>query len=299
MFYNYKLIISIILLLTTLPSCTTITRSLSTPTYSIHAPSKIQLNNTNASPNIYIKPNTNDIHNVYQHATEQLIEELQRKNINIVNNINKANYILSLHIKNIAMDVNYNFAKAMRRSLASEGAGLPYTFDTNNTPHVSNHTFTPNNSSFETQRRRLTTPTVITLAGGSIGFAAGFLLASSISPLIIGTAGAVTLGTLSYLTYNTFRHVGIIVTYEVIINEQNSQAIKHSRKTLVKKSSNSSDETYYSYQDSWNELTTQETIIATGSRMLTKDMMSNICNIISRNVANIFIARSNSSMLQN
>ena len=273
----------------TLTSCAGIANLFSTPTYFSHSADKIQFSNNSGTGNVFIKQQQNDTYGIYDNVIKDVKMKLKNNNINIVNNINQADYVLSINIKNVAIDVDYNFANKMKNALLANDVGHPYVFDNNNSPHANNEII----KSFDNQNKirsfnRFIPSTLYTLLGSGIGFAGGFILAGSTAPFAFAVGGGVVVGGLTYILYNKFRTAGVVVSYEIIIDEKMATSINHNRKTIIKKSSNSSDETFYTYSNRWNTLTSKNIAIALGSRALMKQMTNNICPIIANSIVDIF-----------
>ena len=271
-----------------LSSCAPIARIFSTPTYSLHSADKIQLDNKGKADNVFIKQSAGDNYGIQKEVLTDIEQRLKDNGINIVSNIDYADYVLSINLRNVSVDVDYEFASSMRNMLLAKETNYPYTFDGNNMPHIDNGNIDFSQKTQKKTYKRILPATLYTMLGSGVGFTAGFVAAGSTAPFAFGIGGAVIVGGLTYITYDTFRKTGAIVSYDIIVEERNSQTLKHSRKVLVKKSSNSSDEIYYSYNDRWNTLTEKNVVIAIGSRALLKDMIKNICPMIAGSAVEIF-----------
>ena len=281
-------ILLILTMMFILPSCTHIARTFSTPTYSLHSNDKIQLDNKNYTGNVFIKKGSNDVYGIQQSLFADIKKKMEQNNINVVSNIDNADYILSVKMRDISVDIDLQFAEYMRNALLAKETNYPYIFDNNNTPHIDNGAINFKQTTKKTTYRRFLPATLYTMLGGGLGFTIGFIAAGSTAPFAFGICGAFAVGSLTYLAYNTFRKAGVIISYDIIVEQRNEQTLKHNRKTLTKKSSNSSDETYYTYNDKWNTLTSKNIVIAIGSRALRSDMIKNITPMIADNVVEIF-----------
>ena len=283
--YSNYLLIVIFFFLT---SCAPIARLLSTPTYSLHNSDKIYLNDENKIKNIFIKKSPNK--NIAQSDIANDIEtRLKNNGIKVVSDVNSANYVLSVNIKNIATDIDYNFANSMRNTLLSKEINSSYIFDANNMPHINTgNVVSLTDKNNKIMHKRLLPHALYSLLGSSVGFTLGFTLAGSNAPFAFGILTAIAVGGATFITYDYFRKVGVIISYDIVIDERNEKTLDHSRKVLTKKSSNSSDETYYSYKNNWNTMTSNGITIAIGSRALIQDMKKKSHQIIVDNVTEIF-----------
>lgn len=279
---------SLMLIFFFLTSCAPVARLLSTPTYSLHNSDKIYLNDENKIKNIFIKKGSNK--NSIQYDIDNDIEtKLKNNGIKVVSDVNSANYILSVNIKNIATDIDYNFANNMRNMLLSKEMNSSYIFDVNNMPHINTGNVVPfTDKNNKTMHKRLLPHALYSLLGSSVGFTIGFTFAGSHSPFAFGILTAIAIGGATFVTYDCFRKVGVIISYDIVIDERNEKTLDHNRKILTKKSSNSSDETYYSYKNNWSTMTSNSVTVAIGSRALVRDMKKKSCQIIVDNVAEIF-----------
>lgn len=278
----------ILIIVCCLSSCAPIARFVSTPTYSQHSDDIINFDNKAGINKIFIKKGLTKS-SLQQRIVNDVELKLKNEGIEIVSDINDANYVLSLNVRNISYDLDYNFANNMRNALTSKEINCSYSFDNNNIPHVNNgKVISLADKNNRMVYRRLLPSALYSMLGGSVGFTLGFTLAGVNMPFLFGAVGAVALGGTTYIMYNTFRKTGIVVSYDISIDERKSQTLNHSRKTLTKKSSNSSDETYYSYNDNWDNMTAKNIIIAIGSRALKKDMIKNIHPMIVENILEIF-----------
>jgi len=274
-----------IITLSFLTSCAPIARLFTIPTYSSHSYDKIQLHNKIISGNVYIKNSTSDSYGIYKQVIEEVEKNLKEKNIKIVNDISKANYILSLNIRNISIDVDYDFANSMRNSLLSNEINPDFLFDNNNAPHINSAIINSfNQKGVKQSYKRLLPTTLYTLIGAGTGFAVGYLAVGSFYPIAFGFLGAVVIGGATYFVYNSFRKTGVIVSYDILIEEKMDRNLPHNRKSLTKASSNMADEVYYSYSDKWNPYSSKNVVIAIGSRALLQDMVENVCPIITENI---------------
>lgn len=279
---------SLIFIFFFLTSCAPVARLFSTPTYSLHNSDKIYLNDENKIRNVFVKKSSNK-NSAQSNITNDVETKLKNSGIKVVSDINSANYILSVNIKNIATDIDYNFANSMRNMLLSKEINSSYIFDANNMPHINTGNVVPwvdkNN---KTMHKRLLPHALYSLLGSGVGFTLGFTLAGSHAPFAFGILTAIAVGGATFITYDCFRKVGVIIGYDVVIDERNEKTLDHNRKILTKKSSNSSDETYYSYKNNWNTMTSNGITIAIGSRALIQDMKKKSCQTIANNITEIF-----------
>ena len=268
-----------------LSSCAPIARLFSVPTYSSHSYDKIQLHNKNIVSNVYIKHSASDGYGIYQKVIEDLTEKLNKYNIRIVNSPDKANYILSVNIRNISIDVDYDFANSMRNSLLANEINPDFVFDKNNSPHINAEIINSfNKNSVKKTYKRILPSTLYTLIGAGAGGVLGYFLAGSVAPLAIATGAGIVAGGMTYLIYNEFRNTGVVVSYDIVVEEKMNKNLPHNRKSLIKASSNMADEVYYSYTDNWNPYSSKNVVIAIGSRALLKDMVEHVCPLIAENV---------------
>ncbi len=280
--------IFVAIILFSLTCCAPIARMVSTPTYSQHNDERICLDYKNNVGSFFIKKGLSK-ESLQTKITNDIELKLKKAGANIVSDINNADYILSVNIRNISSGLDYQFANKMRNVLLSKEANFSYIFDNNNSPHVNNGSITPFfDKGSKTMYRRLFPSTLYSLLGGSAGFAVGYMLAGANMPFMFGLCGALATGGLTYVVYNYFHKIGIIVSYEITIDEKRAQSLNHNRKILTKKSSNSTDETYYSYTNNWNSMISKNIIIGIGSKALTKDMMEKIHLMIVDDVIDVF-----------
>ena len=284
-----KRVVYLVILLST-TSCANIMRHISAPVYSLHSTDKISFKNKDKINNVYIQENADDNYGIYKKVMSEVKKKLQDNKINIVNNPAYADYILTLNIRNIAIDMDYDFATAMRQSLLSNEVKFDYVFDANNNPHINNEKTAPIHKQDKTRFRirRLTPPVLYTLIGASAGFTIGYLLAGSVAPVAFGFLGGLVVGGTTYAIYNSLRKVGIIISYDITIEEKLDKQIKHDRKNLSKISSNMIDESFYSYNSNWMTHKIKSLVIATGSRVLIDDMIWDVCPMIAVNITNQF-----------
>ena len=273
-------------------SCSTIAKTFSTPTYSIHSIDKIKLEKkSNNQKRIFIVENSNSSDNFYKDIIVETKKQFsQKENINIVDNPNKADYVINLKIRNIATDVDYDVANNIRNSLLLSDTQSEYIFDNNNSPHINK----PNQILVSGQQPkfgrnwRMAVPSVLyTTIGAGAGFYLGFLFAGSFSPLAIGTITGIAFGTTTYLLYNTFKRTGVIITYDIEIDEKKDKVLSHNKKIISKVSSNMSDELYYSYSDNYLNYISKYIIIGIGSRVLQKEIQQEIKHKISNSIVDV------------
>lgn len=267
-----------------------IARFFSTPTYSIHNLDKIKLEKRNNINRIYIRKNTGNEYGIYDDVIDSIKERLKNDNIELVDSVDKANFILNIKILSVATDIDYNAANTLRNTLTFADANVSFVFDNNNSPHISAlkiDNITKNTTGFSGRKTML--PSVIyTMASSGVGFATGFLLAGTTAPITIGLASAVFLGGTTLYTYNTFKRVGVIVTYEIEIEERSDKAIQYNKKILLKSSANISEESFYTYNNNWRSYISKNIVVAIGSRVLIDDMLTNICSLVKENILDIF-----------
>ncbi len=270
-------------------SCSHIARLCSTPTYSVQNGDKISLSNFNKNSVVYIQETNDDEYKLSKKVMEDAKKKLIDNGINITRDERIATHILSLNIKNIAVDIDFDTANTIKNSIITAGVAPSYIFDNGNSPHInSDFNQKGSNSQNYKNRRRILPSVVFTSAGAAVGFVGGFLLSGSLSPMLIGFGGAVLLGGTTYFLYETFRNVGIIVSYEISIKEKINHQIKHSIKALSKKSQNIADEVFYDYHDNWSENISKSSIVAIGSRALKEYMILQMVPIISSSISRHF-----------
>ena len=277
----------LILMMLLLTSCAKIAGFVSKPTYSVHGGDKIFFDEKNVDY-VFIEDNVDDNYKIHSRVIKDVRSKLIKNGIHVVNDINKANYILSIHIRGVFVDVDYNFANKVKNTMLAKETNYSYIFDSNNMPHSDNGNINAFGGGEGLIFKKITPSILYTLIGSGVGFGTSFLLAGSTAPFTFGFFGGIIGGSAMYFIYNTFRNVGIIVSYDTIVEVRTKQVLNHKRKVLTKKSSNSSDEIYYSYNDNLNTLTSKNIAIAIGSRALTKEMIDNICPVIANNTAKIF-----------
>ena len=283
---------TICFLCASLTTCANIARLFSTPKYYSHSSDKIKFEKNTKLHNVYIKKGTDDYYNVYGSIITDVKKGLREKNISIVDDVNQANYILSINIKDIAVDVDYDVANEFKNQLLSANLNPSYVFDkkTNN-PAVFNYSVNAihgdRGGPAYGRYRRLAPSALYTLLGTGFGFGVGYFIAGSFPPLLIGASiGAIT-GISTYMLYDNFRRVGVIITYDISVDEGVSTQVVHSRKTLSKVASNTSDETYYSFKNNWQNYIASGSAISIGSRVLMYDMLYNLKKMIASNIIGI------------
>ncbi len=268
-----------------------IARLFSTPTYSIHNLDKIKLEKRNNVDRIYIRKNDGNEYGIHNAVVDEVEKRLTKNGIKLVRDVNNANFILNIKILSVVTDIDYSMANELRNALTIAGMYSPFTFDNNNSPHISafkiGDVSKNKTTSFRTRRGYL--PSVIyTIGGAGVGFSIGFLLAGTTAPIAIGLASGVLLGGTTYYAYNTFRRVGVVVIYEIEIEERSDKTLQHARKTLLKSSANISEESFYTYSDNWKTYVSKNVAMAIGSRVLIDDMLCGLCPLIEENVLDLF-----------
>ena len=284
---------TICFLCASLTTCANVARLFTTPKYYSHTSDGIKFEKNTKLHNVYIKKNSNDYYNVYGLVIADVEKGLRDKNISIVDNVNQANYILSINIKDIAVDVDYDIANEFKNQLLLSDLNPAYTFDDkSNNPAVSNHKLNVTNSyqghpMYGSRYNRFVPSALYSLLGTGFGFGVGYFCAGTLPPLLIGmTAGAVV-GISTYMLYDNFRKVGVIITYDISVDEGVSASILHSRKTLSKVASNTSDEVFYSFRNNWQNYIANGSVISIGSRALMYDMLYNSAKMIANNIISI------------
>ena len=281
-----------------LSSCASIAGLFNTPTYSTHSTEKIVLeqsrNNIKAFyNNVYVKSGGYDSYSIQNNVIADVKNKLKKKGVNITDNIDEANYIVSVNIRNVVVDLDEKYTEMLRKSLVFQDTAPTYNFDGNNNPHLLLNKMEKigdrDNNGFSGLKGRNMAPAVLyTLIGAGAGFTAGYFIGASISPIGIGMAGAFLLGGTTYWLYSSFKREGVIVIYDLVINEKTNKNVKYNKKMLNKTSGNSVEETYYSYNSNWLTYTSKNAVIALGSRALKEKMIEKICPIIADNVVGIF-----------
>ena len=260
---TYCLFVLFILSLST-TSCTSIGRIISTPNYSHHSVDKILLDNIKEKQtySVYIKSaNKDDIGYdkacemdsgcfLTHKANQQIVNLFDNANVSITDKPEKADYVISVDVRNVVDELDADYAKKMRNSFLQYGVIGDYMFDKNNNPHI----FTQQrfdvskdsqNSGIFISRRKSILPSVLyTFIGAGAGFVAGYFI-GSVSPIAIGFTGALLVGGLTYAIYSSFKDVGVAVVYDISISKKLNQTIKQNRKSVVKLSGNVSEEHYY------------------------------------------------------
>ena len=131
-------------------------------------------------------------------------------------------------------------------------------------------------------------PSVLyTFVGAGAGFIAGYFI-GSVSPIAIGFAGALLVGGLTYAVYSSFKDIGVAVVYDISISKKLNQKIKQNRKSVVKLSSNISEEYYYTLDDDMEKYMSRNAIIAIGSKAIKKDMLLRMSTMMANGVADVF-----------
>lgn len=281
-----------------LSSCASIAGIFNTPTYSTHSTEKIVLeqsmNNIKAFyNNVYVKSGGYDSYSIQNNVIADVKKKLKKKGVNITDNIDEANYIVSVNIRNVVVDLDEKYTERLRKALVFQDTSPTYNFDGNNNPHLLLNKMEKigdrDNNGFSGLKGRNMAPAVLyTLIGAGAGFTAGYFIGASISPIGIGMAGAFLLGGTTYWLYSSFKREGIIVIYDLVINEKTNKNVKYNKKMLNKTSGNSVEEAYYSYNSNWLTYTSKNAVISLGSRALRERMMKRICPIIADNVVGIF-----------
>ena len=275
-----------------LTTCANVARLFTMPKYYSHTSDKIKFEKNTKLQNVYIKKGADDYYNVYSSIIADVERGLRDKNISIVDDVNQANYILSVNIKDIAVDVDYDVANEFKNQLLSANLNPSYTFDNkSNNPAVSNYTInaTHGNQGYQAygRYRRFAPSALYTLLGTGFGFGIGYFCAGSLPPLLIGmTAGAVA-GISTYMLYDNFRKVGVIITYDISVDEGVPTQVLHSRKTLSKVASNTSDEVFYSFKNNWQNYVASGSVMSIGSRALMYDMLYNLKKMIAGNIVSM------------
>ena len=273
-----------------LPSCATFVGQ---PTYSQHSSEQIFLEQkvVKKGATVFIKHTMGDIYGIEEHAIKNVAQEMEKNGLRIVEDFKLADYIVSINIRSIANDIDANFAKNSRNSLIRTDMNADFNFDSSNTPHI----FTAKlenikeQSNMLTLRRRAVLPSVLyTLLGGSAGFIAGYFIAGTFSPVGMGFVGAFALGGITYTVYSIFKDIGIMIIYDIVIEERKNRQITHNRKALIRPSGNIADEVFYSYDNRYDTYMSKNVVIATGSKVLRKKMMLKLTDMISNSVLNVF-----------
>ena len=302
------LLLAIIFLLSLLnTSCTSIGRMISTPNYSHHSVDKILLNATGdkKSYSVYIKSANNgnttndkacemDSGCFLTHkANKQIVNLFDNADISITDKPEKADYVISVDVRNVVDELDADYAKKMRNSFLQYGVIGDYMFDSNNNPHI----FTQQkfdiskdsqNSGIFISRRKSILPSVLyTFIGAGTGFVAGYFI-GSVSPIAIGFAGAVLVGGLTYAIYSSFKDVGVAVVYDISISKKLNQTIKQNRKSVVKLSGNVSEEHYYTLDDNMERYVSRNAIIAIGSKAIRRDMLLRMSTMMANGIADTF-----------
>ena len=187
----------------------------------------------------------------------------------------------------------FDYAKKMRNSFLQYGVISDYIFDNNNNPHIyTQQKFDVakdgQNSGIFISRRKSILPSVLyTFVGAGAGFIAGYFI-GSVSPIAIGFAGALLVGGLTYAVYSSFKDIGVAVVYDISISKKLNQKIKQNRKSVVKLSSNISEEYYYTLDDDMEKYMSRNAIIAIGSKAIKKDMLLRMSTMMANGVADVF-----------
>ena len=179
----------------------------------------------------------------------------------------------------------------MRNSLLLNDTQSEYIFDSNNSPHINktNPIFISENKQKLGRNWKMPVPSVLyTMLGAGTGFYLGFLCAGSFSPFAIGAITGVAFGTATYMLYNSFRRTGVIVIYDIEIDEKKNEVFLHSKKIISKAASNISDESYYSYKNNYLNYVSKYVIIGIGSRALQQEMKEEIKHKISNSMVDTF-----------
>ena len=303
---TYCLFVLFILSLST-TSCTSIGRIISTPNYSHHSVDKILLDNIKEKQtySVYIKSaNKDDIGYdkacemdsgcfLTHKANKQIVNLFDNADISITDKPEKADYIISVDVRNVVDELDADYAKKMRNAFLQYGVIGDYMFDKNNNPHI----FTQQkfdvskdsqNSGIFISRRKSILPSVLyTFIGAGAGFVAGYFI-GSVSPIAIGFAGALLVGGLTYAVYSSFKDVGVAVVYDISISKKLNQTIKQNRKSVVKLSGNVSEEHYYTLENDMEKYMSRNAIIAIGSKAIKRDMLLRISTMMANSVADTF-----------
>lgn len=303
---TYCLFVLFILSLST-TSCTSIGRIISTPNYSHHSVDKILLDNIKEKQtySVYIKSaNKDDIGYdkacemdsgcfLTHKANQQIVNLFDNADVSITDKPEKADYIISVDVRNVVDELDADYAKKMRNAFLQYGVIGDYMFDKNNNPHI----FTQQkfdvskdsqNSGIFISRRKSILPSVLyTFIGAGVGFVAGYFI-GSVSPIAIGFTGALLVGGLTYAIYSSFKDVGVAVVYDISISKKLNQTIKQNRKSVVKLSGNVSEEHYYTLDEKMEKYMSRNAIIAIGSKAIKRDMLLRISTMMANSVADTF-----------
>lgn len=303
---TYCLFVLFILSLST-TSCTSIGRIISTPNYSHHSVDKILLDNIKEKQtySVYIKSaNKDDIGYdkacemdsgcfLTHKANQQIVNLFDNADVSITDKPEKADYVISVDVRNVVDELDADYAKKMRNSFLQYGVIGDYMFDKNNNPHI----FTQQkfdvskdsqNSGIFISRRKSILPSVLyTFIGAGAGFVAGYFI-GSVSPIAIGFTGALLVGGLTYAVYSSFKDVGVAVVYDISISKKLNQTIKQNRKSVVKLSGNVSEEHYYTLDEKMEKYMSRNAIIAIGSKAIKRDMLLRISTMMANSVADTF-----------
>ena len=303
---TYCLFVLFILSLST-TSCTSIGRIISTPNYSHHSVDKILLDNIKEKQtySVYIKSaNNGNITNdkacemdsgcfLTHKANKQIVNLFDNADVSITDKPEKADYVISVDVRNVVDELDADYAKKMRNSFLQYGVIGDYMFDKNNNPHI----FTQQkfdvskdsqNSGIFISRRKSILPSVLyTFIGAGAGFVAGYFI-GSVSPIAIGFTGALLVGGLTYAIYSSFKDVGVAVVYDISISKKLNQTIKQNRKSVVKLSGNVSEEHYYTLDEKMEKYMSRNAIIAIGSKAIKRDMLLRISTMMANSVADTF-----------
>ena len=226
-------------------------------------------------------------------ANKQIVNLFDNADISITDKPEKADYIISVDVRNVVDELDADYAKKMRNAFLQYGVIGDYMFDKNNNPHI----FTQQkfdvskdsqNSGIFISRRKSILPSVLyTFIGAGAGFVAGYFI-GSVSPIAIGFAGALLVGGLTYAVYSSFKDVGVAVVYDISISKKLNQTIKQNRKSVVKLSGNVSEEHYYTLENDMEKYMSRNAIIAIGSKAIKRDMLLRISTMMANSVADTF-----------
>ena len=269
-------------------SCTFIGHIVSTPTYSIHKSTDIQIHGmgNKYKRRVFIKNNQCDMYGLYDKAIAEIKTKLQQAGFEIVDSVDWADYTLNLNIKTIATGTDANFALNQRNILTQKEIMPEYAFQ----PSGSNPYILLNNleKSSGVYKPSIMNTTLFTGIGSGIGGIGGYLLAGALPPLAGCLIGVVAVGGAVLLTYTTFRSAGVIVIYDIELGEKLGKQVVHNRKMVKKIAENASEDYYFSYNSNWASYVSKYAIIGIGSKVLTKEMIDKMQPMIVSSVANVF-----------
>lgn len=277
-----------ILVFLSLSHCSYFKAAMPQPEYTVRNYNPIKMQNFHASKKVYIKPLA-CMFPFCQEMLHNIESELRISGTSIVTTKHDADYILSIDFKVMSI-TDGSTAKAMRDFISYSEVVPSFSFDGNNSPHITSDSqqlmelakraksdgemYDIRSETFLTSGAAIFTGAVVYLASGS-----QLLLTGGLS---FGAAG------LAYITYNQFKNIGNISVAEITLEERLSKPIERKRKTVNKISDNTSEEVLLIDNDHWHKMSSKVVAIGLGSKIFTEDMSKYIVDLVEKSAVSIF-----------